>query len=344
MPLRFSWFAAVALALSTAACGPAADAAPQSIRATPATLSAALAKAGDGDTIVLEPGVYTGVMISNRTFQTPLILEARGATLEGLRAKNVSGLTIKGGEFRVPPPATKASTGQQMYGGATRFDNVSRLTITDGVFTGPGAPPSSTSGPFGEGYGVFVVTGSDITVTGGQFQGLKGGVIMNRVDGFKVTGNRIVGSRADGIALGESRNGLIENNQCLGFRIRDKEHPDCIQLWSRPTSPPTSDVVIRGNRAEGNMQGIGMFNHARNGVDDGGYDRIVIENNDMLVGYPHGIALMNARDSVVRNNRVRTFPGAKWRASMSIGKAARCGNVIEAGAGRGMEKDKVCQD
>ena len=342
MPLRFRLFAAIALALSTAACGPAADAAPKSVRATPATLSEVLNKAGDGDTIVLEPGVYPGVVITNRTFQTPLVIEARGATLEGFRAKNVSGLTIKGGQFRVPAPVTKPSTGQQVYGGATRFDNVSHLTMTDGLFTGPGAPPGA-SGPFGEGYGVFVVTGADITVTGGKFQGLKNGIVLSRVEGFNLTGNRFTANRSDGINVGEGRKGVIEKNECLGTRIRDKEHPDCIQLWSRPTSPPVSDVVIRGNRAEGAMQGIGMFNHNRNGVNDGGFDRITIEDNDMRVGYPHGIALMEGRNSVVRNNRVSTLPGARWRAGISVGQTQRCGNVVGAYAGRSSEKDQACQ-
>lgn len=344
MPLRFSRFAAVALALSTAACGPAADAAPKSVRATPATLSELLAKAGDGDTIVLEPGDYAAVVISDRSFKVPLVLEARGATLEGLRAKNVSGLTIRGGEFRVPAPVTKASTGQQIYGGATRFDNVSRLTLTDGRFVGPGAPPGSTSGPFGEGYGVFVVTGSDITVKGGKFQGLKNGIVLSRVEGFNLTGNTFAANRSDGINVGEGRKGVIERNECLATRIRDKEHPDCIQLWSRPTSPPVSDVVIRGNRAEGEMQGIGLFNHTRNGVNDGGFDRITIEDNDMRVAYPHGIALMESRNSVVRNNRVSTLPGARWRARISADTAQRCGNTVGAYAGRGSEKDRACQN
>lgn len=344
MLLRFSWFAAAALALSAVACSPAADAAQQSMRAAPANVSAVLAKAGDGDTVVLEPGMYAGVLIANRTFQTPLVLDARAATLEGFRAKNVSGLTIRGGEFRVPPPTTKPSTGQQVYGGATRFDNVSRLTITDGRFIGPGAPPGATTGPFGEGYGVFVVTGSDITVTGGNFQGLKNGIVLSRVEGFNLTGNRFAANRSDGINVGEGRKGLIEKNECVATRIRSKEHPDCIQMWSRPTSPPVADVIIRGNRAEGDMQGIGLFNHVRNGVDDGGFDRITIEDNDLRVSYPHGIAITNGRNSVVRNNRISTLPGAKWRATMKVGEAVRCGNVIGPHGGRGSEKDQACRN
>jgi hypothetical protein len=344
MPLRVSRFIAAGLLLLTSGCGLAADASPRQMKATPDTVRDVLARAADGDTVVLGPGVYKDIAIRGRTFKTPLTIDATAATIVGLSVKNGGGLVFKGGEFRVPPPVTKPSTGQLVYGHATRFDNATDISFKASRFRGPGAPAGDTTGPFGEGYGVFVVGASNVAVADSRFEGLKVGIALTRVNGFKITGNEISAMRADGIAAGESRDGLIEKNRCLMFRVRDKEHPDCIQMWSRPTSPPVSDVVIRGNVAEGNMQGIGLFNHQRDGVDDGGFDRIVIEDNDMKVGYPQGIALMGARDSVVRNNRVSTFKGAKWKARISIGQTERCGNTIEAGAGHREEKDRVCQN
>jgi hypothetical protein len=82
----------------------------------------------------------------------------------------------------------------------------------------------------------------------------------------------------------------------------------------------------------------------RNGVDDGGFDRILIEENDVNVSASQGIALGgNARASVVRNNRVRTMPGAKYRASINLkGDIRRCGNVIEPGAGKPGVVDPKC--
>lgn len=312
-------------------------------QATAATVKSILDSARPGDVVVLAPGSYRGIRLSQRDFSPSLVLDARAATIEGFSARNVAGLRILGGIFVVPPPTLKPSTGKQVFGYATRFDNAKRITLIDNRFSGPGASASSPDGPYGEGYGVFVVTGSDVEVTNGRFKGLKNGIVLSRVQGFKVTLNQFSAMRSDGINVAESRRGVILDNICGATRIRDQEHPDCIQMWSRPTSPPTADVVIRGNRAEGMTQGIGLFNHVRDGVDDGGFDRILVEDNEMTVGYPHGISLGSGRNSVVRNNRVSTYPGAKYRASINTGPGVlRCGNTVAPGAGKPGQVDSAC--
>jgi len=99
-----------------------------------------------------------------------------------------------------------------------------------------------------------------------------------------------------------------------------------------------ADIVIRGNVMEGEMQGIFLGNHVRKGVDDGGFDRITIENNEVTVSFPQGIGLFDARDSVVRNNTVRTIPGStlpngkRVRANLRVtGTGNRvCGNKVTA--------------
>ena len=335
------FLASFALVAAAACSAPPATA--KQRQATPANLKSVLDSARAGDVIVLGPGSYRDVRISQREFSPSLVLDARAATIEGFSGKNITGLRILGGSFSVPPPTLKASTGKLVFGYATRFDNAKRIALVDTRFFGPGAPASSQDGPYGEGYGVFVIIGSDVEVTNGRFQGLKNGIVLSRVEGFKITQNQFSAMRSDGINVAESRRGLIEGNICGATRIRDLEHPDCIQMWSRPTSPPTADVVIRGNRAEGMTQGIGLFNHVRDGVDDGGFDRILVEDNDLTVGYGQGIALSSGRESVVRNNRVRTFKGAKYRASINTGPGVtRCGNTVAPGAGKQGQVDRAC--
>jgi hypothetical protein len=119
--------------------------------------------------------------------------------------------------------------------------------------------------------------------------------------------------------------------------IRDKEHPDCIQLWSRPTSQPTSDIVIRHNSVVGNTQGISVFDHA-----EGGFDRITIEDNDVNVSYPPGITLNNSRDSIVRRNHVRTLGNARYMANLLAPGAKTCGNVVGPGGGKPGFSDGKC--
>ena len=75
---------------------------------------------------------------------------------------------------------------------------------------------------------------------------------------------------SDGIDVSLSRNIVIDCNACTEFRPAPGAHPDCFQLWSRPAAPPTADIVITSNSAVGDMQGISLFNHVRDGTNDGG--------------------------------------------------------------------------
>jgi hypothetical protein len=167
---------------------------------------------------------------------------------------------------------------------------------------------------------------------------------MSRVEKFRLLQNTFARMRSDGVSMGEVRDGLIEGNECRDTRIRDLEHPDCIQLWSRPRSPPTADIVIRNNRAEGATQGVFLGNHTRDGVNDGGFDRILIEGNELNVGFPNAIALVDGRASIVRNNKIRTFPGAQYQANINLrGDIVRCGNTVASSERKPGNVDKKCK-
>jgi hypothetical protein len=331
---------ALAVALAIAIAEPVAAA---NLDANPRTLSEVFVRAKAGDTIVLAPGDYAGVRLTGRTFSPALTLDAQKASFAGLQLRDVEGLIIHGGTFRLTAPGVHPRTGQAVFRPAVRMDRVRQVAVHNVQAIGPGGIEEGD--PFGEGTGISIVRSNAVEVTGSQFRGFRGGIMLSKVDGFRLVDNQFTQMRSDGIQVGEGRNGLIEDNSCTETRIRDQEHPDCIQLWSRPTSPPTADVIIRRNKAAGKMQGIGMFNHVRNGVDDGGFDRIVIEENDLTVAYPHGIALYAGRDSIVRNNRVRTMDGARWIANINIIgsiRVMRCGNVVAAGGGRAGSTDARC--
>lgn len=311
-------------------------------RATPETLQQVLADAKGGDTIMLAPGEYPNVGFGRREFQPRLVIDARAAKLSGWWIRGATGVEFRGGEYRLPPMVVSPRNGRKDYGRSLRIDGSRDIVIRDARFIGPAATGEETL-PFGEGYGIFMVGGSNIEITGNALAGYKSGIVLTRVDGFQLRENTFTEMRSDGMQIAESRNGLLERNTCGGTRIREGEHPDCIQMWSRPTSLPTADMIIRGNRISGGTQGIGMFNHVRNGVDDGGFDRILIEDNEIEVGFPNAISLKSGRNSIVRNNRVRTFKDAKFRASINTGPGVtRCGNVVAAGAGKSGEKERPC--
>ena len=311
-------------------------------QATPETLLQVLADAKGGDTVVLAPGEYADVRYGGREFKPRLLIDARAAKLSGWWFRGVGGIELRGGEYRLPPLTINPANGRKDYGRSLRIDGSHDIVVTQARFIGPSATGEETL-PFGEGYGIFMIGGSNIEIARNALAGFKSGVVLSRVDDFKLRENTFTEMRSDGIQVAESRNGLVEGNTCGGTRIRDGEHPDCIQMWSRPTSPPTADIIIRRNQIGGGTQGIGMFNHTRDGVDDGVFDRILIEDNDIEVGYPNAISLKSGRDSIVRNNRVRTLKDSKFRASINTGPGVtRCGNTVSSGAGKSGEKDPTC--
>src|SRR3546814_16542705 len=88
------------------------------------------------------------------------------------------------------------------------------------------------------------------------------------------------------------------------------------------------------------MQVISAFNHLRNGVDDGGFDRLTIIDNDIQVSAPQALAVVDGRDIVVPGNRIRTLRGAKHRASLN---PVRSTGVVRPEIGRASCRESVCQ-
>jgi len=278
--------------------------------ATPDTLAAVLPRLTPGDTLQLagvfpalrpRPGVLDGVTI-----------DARGARVAGVfYPGRCAGLTVVGGSWL-----------------GMRFDGATELRVAVARFEGPDAP---------DGYGLFVNGGAEIRVEDCAFHSYRTGLVLNRVEGFAVARSGFARMRSDGITIGESREGVVRRNVFHGTRITGEEHPDAVQLYSRPTSAPTADITIENNVVIGETQGFCGFNHVRAGVNDGGFDRIRIRNNKVVGGYPHGIALVEARHSEVTDNHVETYPTSKYRASINLTACTdmiRSGNVVLAGAGK----------
>lgn len=262
--------------LALAACGTGAIAA-SSVTASPATLDARLRQAHDGEVITLAPGDYGLVTVPQRSHAKPVVLDAAKATFSGIVIRKADGIAIRGG---------------------------------------------TVVAPGGKSYGIAIDRASHVTIDGMKITGAHRGVVVNMSSDIALTNNQLTGLISDGIDIALSRRMVVSGNSCRDFnpiwavydaagkRLRDGDHPDCIQAWSRPTAPPSADIVVTGNDIEVTGQGIFFGNHVRNGVDDGGFDRIRIENNKVRVGLPRGITLGNGRDSVVRNNDVSTIPGS----------------------------------
>jgi hypothetical protein len=337
MGLTRAWM--MAGAILVAATAPSGRAAIRT--ATPETLAEAVRRAESGDAITLAPGDYRSIRISRCHFDPAITLDATKATFYGLSFSDCDGVTLRGGEFRLPPPVVKASTGELVQGMALRFDRSSHVVVQSGSFVGPGHPDTGDGFAYGEGKGFFASQGEDVVVEDSSFIGFEAGVVFDRIDNFRVSRITSTAMRSDGVDMAESHHGLVEYVQCSGTVIRYREHPDCIQGWSQKRSTPMSDIVVRHNSAVGDTDGIGFFK----GNDQGGYDRITIEDNDIEVSFPAGIVLDDGRDSIVRRNNVRTFGNARNIANLRVTGAGAivCDNVVGPGAGKPGFRDEKCK-
>lgn len=183
----------------------------------------------------------------------------------------------------------------------------------------------------------FNVAGGDHIIIDGTAMAhyLRNGIGLGSVSDARVINNHFTDMGSDGIDIGLSRRVVVDHNDCRSTHPTPGAHPDCVQLWSRPSEPPTADIAITNNQAEGDTQGFTAFNHVRDGVDDGGFDRITVENNVARVGSYHGVTVMDCRHCSVRNNRVETQPdplNPKIRAWIKVVRGSdtvACGNVAK---------------
>lgn len=297
------------------------------ITATPETIAATLKALPDGGALKLV-GEFPRLRIADKHWPKGITIDARGATLTDWYWNWVSGVSILGGTWK---PSTSG-------GYALRIDGASRITIDGAVFQGlelraPGEPYHQPDGG-----GLNLSSGSDVLIQGCEFVSLRRGIALGQIDGFEITDSDFRRLLIDGIAMGNCWNGLIEDNTFSESVKLTKDHGDCVQMWSRPDHKPTSDITIRRNTimARG-QQGITGFNHVRDGVNDGGFDRITISQNRIACANPQALALVEARNSTVISNNVRTLMGAASRASITLRNCpdmTRLSNTVGAGAGK----------
>ncbi|QYE33195.1 right-handed parallel beta-helix repeat-containing protein (plasmid) [Polymorphobacter sp. PAMC 29334] len=206
-------------------------------------------------------------------------------------------IVIKGRNYS--PSVTIIATGMTLT--RVDVDGSSGIAWHGGDFDGKN---EVTSG-FSVGESAFV------TIEGATMHNyLRNSIIYANSSDFRVTGNIMSHSGSDGIDIALSRRGLIDGNTCSDPDTTTGSHPDCVQLWSRPTAAPVADITISNNSATGAMQGFNGFNHVRGGINDGGFDRIVVINNTAATLLANGIYFTDCRACVFRHNHLITPKGA----------------------------------
>ena len=227
------------------------------------------ARAGSTIRLTGDQGTLT---LTGRTWKPAITIDASAATFTAIVLKNSSGVHIKGG---------------------------------------------TVIGPGGRSYGIHIQFSRDIAVEAMTITGAHRGIVIDRSQDLAIHNNQLTGLLSDGVDVAASQRVIVSGNSCSKFsptlaafndagKLVDGDHPDCIQGWSRAPFPPTSDVTVTNNRADGTMQGVFFRDPGING----GFDRIVIRGNTLRTGLANAIYVEGARDVVVSGNRVSAVPGA----------------------------------
>ena len=251
-----------------------------------------------GGTVTLGPGPYDLIEIKNATFDPPVTIEAGETTVRGIRIWDSKGINWHGGV--VIAPGGKDGKGPDFYGADVR--RVEKVQF-DGT----------------------------------KFTGALRGMVIGDSTGIVVRNAHFTGLRSDGLNVAGTSDVLLENNRFDTFAPvkatgsksdgswQDGDHPDAIQIWTTPNVKRVTDVTIRGNIVDGDMQGINFF-----GPRGDGYARVNITDNDVKITYPAAISVFACDDCSIRNNRIAARPESKYRVNVrfeqSTGKF--CGNTM----------------
>ena len=197
---------------------------------------------------------------------------ARRATFRTIRIAGVTGITIRGG--------TVGAAG--IDGPAVTVDGSRFVHLTEMTFTGAKL-------------GVTLVRGTDYLVDHSRFTGLRSdGVNINQAQRVTIDGNTFSDSHP-----------IPQVYDAQGKLVRDGDHADAIQAFSLAGQVPLRDLVFTNNRISGHMQGIDNFG------DASGTTNVRVEGNVIDVDYWHGITFSGVTNLIVRNNIVKTIPGAR---------------------------------
>lgn len=264
-----------------------------------AELLAAIGSAMSGDVVLLNPGVYSNVVLQGVNIPGGVAIASANpgapATLTGLIVRNSSDLQFSNLEFTVLPQGVE-----------NQFAVFNSQNIH---FLGLNVHGSLDGNPADDQSGLTLRGSANVSVRGSEFQQLHFGVTMLDSQDVVVADNRFHDIRTDGVRGGGSSNVQIEDNFFTDFYPADGDHPDAIQLWETTLNPTAHDIVISGNvivRGDGGLM-QGVFLRGPNGT----FDQVTVSDNTIVGGMTNGIYLDGAANVEISHNVVAGYFGAK---------------------------------
>jgi hypothetical protein len=340
------WVALALAVFGTLPAGCGAVAAP--LAANPSTVEQVMQRARPGDVVKLAPGAYGRAAFKRVRGVT---IDARdGASVTDWTFAQAEDVTVLGGVWRNGCDGDV----ERCFRPALTFAGGQNLTVRNAAMVGP--KPARA-------YGLVFRNASKVSVSGTRFEGLKSALRFKGVRGFSANEITCAHMRTDCINISSSWEGRVDGVVCYGTSpISIKEHPDCVQGWSRPELEPTADIEIRRVVAVGDTQGVFFGNHVREQpagyrladgsvltqptrLDDGGFGRILVEDVRVCSTRSQGIGVGSARALTLRNNRVSSLPGGDSMTNLSSGNSKlveSCGNEISGARGRQGRAERAC--
>ena len=293
---------------------------PSAVRAqvdTLETLLSALATARGGETIRLAGGTYgklevingrQGVMSDFASEVTIVAADpANPPVFSGVDLRGGANLTFDGVVFDYAFAPDHPVHLKPFY-----FEEMRNLTIRNSLVHGDLAREISAEEdglPWAQ--GLNFNGGSNITIENVEITLFHRGMVMGGVDGATIRNNDLHGIRVDGMDFVQMQDTLIEGNHIHDFnrsRLRS-DHSDMIQFWTRGSTRPSINIIIRGNLLNSGIgsgtQSIFMRNEE---VDNGRageemfYQDILIEENVIINGHLHGITVGETDGLTIRRN------------------------------------------
>ncbi|WP_236704423.1 right-handed parallel beta-helix repeat-containing protein [Sphingomonas sp. HT-1] len=287
---------------------------------TKAQLDAAIANARGGEVIRLQRANYDTVVIRDRTFSSPIVIQSAypnaPAMFKNLRVRNVRNVTFNNIEFtRIRGTDPDWAKMVDVNGGAN-------ITFNGGFVHGP------ANGMWQDDmYGIHVRNVTNLRVSGITFHDLRVALVVEDSTNFTIENNVFSHLSRDAMEIPGTRNGRIHNNSMSMFTLKPGDHPDGIQCWTAGKTTGCKNIQITMNRliaSPGNeFQGIFFGDEAK----VGGYDNLQIIGNTFVNVMWHGINIEGPGTGVViRNNSLSAGPNYRpW--IRTVGPATLSGNI-----------------
>lgn len=296
---------------------------------TTVELMAAVASAQAGETILLAPGVYDGlVSIRGSDFDPPIRIVSADpeepVVFSGrMLIRDSSGIVIESVEFRLAADEPPSWISQLHLQGTERIEV--RDVVMEGRVAAPGegVPPAELSA---ETYSLSTLVegyafGSAVTVRDSSYVALSqldisvvgSGVALNNVDRVALTDSHLHDIRRDGVTVTEASDVRIADNLFHSFqplklpgKLSVIDHSDFIQYWGSNGTRGIDGLEISGNAmlqtSGGQMHGILGRMATTAGGEPVPFRNFSIHDNVIFVSSINGMSLGDLSDSEVRNN------------------------------------------